>query len=107
MTIGEGFLDGCRNYVNRNLIVSSLRYYQVSIPLAWLDELQVHRLYSLAVALDDPFHGLAAFNYVTGHYPHEPVVIVMSISLRSLGSVNIRIPSTIITSAGFIVSVSV
>ena len=76
MTIGEGFLYGCRDDVDGNLVVSSLRYYQVSIPFARLDELQVHRLYSLAVALDDPFNGLSAFNYVTGHYPHEPVVIV-------------------------------
>ena len=48
----------------------------VSISLARFDELEIHRLDRLGVSFDDPVNGLASFYDVTGHHPHEPVVIV-------------------------------
>ena len=56
--------------------MTSLRNYDVSISLAWLDELQIHRLDSLGVTLYDPLCSLASFRYVSGYYPHHPVVII-------------------------------
>lgn len=56
--------------------MASLRDNDVRIPLARLDELEVHRLYRLAVALNDLLHGFASLDYVPCHHPHQPVVII-------------------------------
>ena len=44
--------------------------------LAGLDELEVHGLHRAGIALDDPFHVLAALADVAGHDAHEAVVVV-------------------------------
>ena len=72
----KGFLYRCRDYIDRNLVMTSLRNDYVRISLAWLDELEVHRLDSLGVALYDPFGSLSSFSDVSGYDPHYPVVIV-------------------------------
>ena len=56
--------------------MTSLRYNDVSIPLARLDELEIHWLDRLAVALNDLLYGFASLDDVPCHHPHQPVVII-------------------------------
>ena len=72
----KGFLYRCRDHIDRNLVMTSLRNDYVRISFAWLDELEVHGLHCLCVALYDPFGCLSSFRDVSGYDPHYPVVIV-------------------------------
>ena len=56
--------------------MSTLRNDDVSVTLAWLDELKIHRLYGVRIALDYPFYGLSALHDIACHNSHKSVVII-------------------------------
>ena len=73
--------------------MTALRDNDVGISLARLNELQVHRLYSLGVSLNDPFHSLASFNDIPCHYTHQSVIIVSvdkNLDVQKLAKLRIR-----------------
>ena len=56
--------------------MSSLRDDDVSIALARLDELEIHRLDGLGVPLDHGLHRLSPFENIPCHDSHQSVVVI-------------------------------
>ena len=56
--------------------MSSLRDDDVCVALARLNELEVHGLDGIGVALDHPVYVLSAFGDVPGHDPHQAVIVI-------------------------------
>jgi len=63
-------------HVDRHRVVPALRHDHIRVPLARLDELEVHGLHGAQILLDHRVHRPPALGHVAAEPPNEPHVVV-------------------------------
>ena len=72
----ERFLYGSGKDIYSHLVVTTLRHYDICIPLGRLYKLKVHRFYRLMISPQYPLHGLASLFDISSDDSSETVVCI-------------------------------